>query len=204
MGPNDFDTDDTAETINREQQDGDQAQDVADDARLPHDGHESLRGGSDNPAQILPDDVPDLVETMTAMVRSGHIDNAAFAGEPMHDDEDSMLGDTEADGDDPLEGLTELTDAEARVTGYSVPHEREDDALYNPLADGSEDPLADLPDLDPEEVDEVADTGENPLAGVASERGDEHGLDPDDLEDEDLEDDELDEEDPDEEAPGTR
>lgn len=53
-----------------------------------------------DPAQIIPDDVPDLVDRMTGMVRSGHIDMDAFAGEPVHDDEEGMFGDT---GDDEVD-----------------------------------------------------------------------------------------------------
>jgi hypothetical protein len=92
--------DDDLPEDNSEQHDDDQAQDVADDA-LDHDGNaleESEHGGKANPAAIIPDDVPDLVDKMNEMVRSGHIDNDAFAGEPMHDDEDDMRGDTDPDG----------------------------------------------------------------------------------------------------------
>lgn len=156
---------DAPESLNREQQDADQAQDVADDARRPASGHDSVRGPADR-TQILPDDRPDLVETMNAMVRSGHIDNGAYAGEPQHDDEEDQLGDTEADGDG-------------------------DDALYNTGADGSEDPLA-----VPVDLDDVADTGDDPLGAVASEHGleDEDSDDDDDDDDyDDADDDDLDE-----------
>jgi hypothetical protein len=34
------------------------------------------------------------------MVRTGHIDNDAFAGEPVHDDDEEMLGDALARLDD--------------------------------------------------------------------------------------------------------
>jgi hypothetical protein len=109
------------ETINREQQDPGQAQDVADDARHPERGlGESSRAPGDR-TQILPDDVPDLVETMNGMVRSGRIDNGAFAGEPQHDDEEDGLGETDSDGDE--------------------------DGLFNEMADGSEDPLAEPVEL---------------------------------------------------------
>lgn len=157
---------DAPESLNREQEEADQAQDVADDARRPSTGHDSVRGPADR-TQILPDDTPDLVETMTAMVRSGRIDNGAFAGEPQHDDEEDQLGDTESDGDDPLEDL------------HPEPE-------FNPLADGSEDPLAVPVDLPPEEevdLDDLEDSGEDPLARVASEHG---------LEDEDGDDDDSD------------
>jgi hypothetical protein len=95
-------TDDLAqENDNQEQRDDDQAQDVADDAMtfttdLTED---SEHGGRSNPAGIIPDDAADLVDTMNQMVSSGQIDNGAFAGEPMHDDEEDRLGQTDSDGD---------------------------------------------------------------------------------------------------------
>lgn len=102
---------------NREQQDEGQAQDVAEDALHPDRGARgSVRGSPVNPAQIMPDDTPDLVETMERMLSSGRIDNDAYAGEPQHDDEEDILGDTEDGGDE--------------------------ERLFNELADGSEDPLA--------------------------------------------------------------
>ena len=69
---------------------GTQAQDVALDARNPsRDSYEeSERGGHEDPAQLLPDDVPDLVEKMNDMVRSGRIDRDAFDGEDNMDEED--------------------------------------------------------------------------------------------------------------------
>ncbi|MDX3901675.1 MAG: hypothetical protein QHC40_14375 [Sphingobium sp.] len=90
---------------NAEQDDsGAQANDVADDARLRGTdlSEDSERGGRPNPAQIIPDDTPDLVDKMNEMNRSGHIDNGAFAGEPMMDDEESSLGQTDYDEDDEL------------------------------------------------------------------------------------------------------
>lgn len=83
---------------NSEQADaGSQAQDVTGDARLRNTdlSENSERGGKANPAQILPDDTPDLVERMEEMNRSGRIDNDAFAGEPQMDDEEDALGPTE-------------------------------------------------------------------------------------------------------------
>jgi hypothetical protein len=129
--------DDTAEAINREQQDKEQAQDVAEDARHPGRGLGESRRAPGDRTQIIPDDVPDLVDTMSAMVSSGRIDNGAFAGEPQHDDEEDMLGKTDSDDDE--------------------------DGLFNELADGSEDPLAvpiALPDLSgdgPKDEDEDED-----------------------------------------------
>ncbi|WP_176592595.1 hypothetical protein [Sphingobium sp. EM0848] len=76
---------------------GSQAQDVADDARVRGTdlAEDSEHGGKPNPAQILPDDTPDLVDRMTEMDRSGRIDMDAFAGEPQMDDEEDILGPTE-------------------------------------------------------------------------------------------------------------
>lgn len=85
---------------NSEQSDtGAQAQDVAEDARFRSTdvSEDSERGGRPNPAQIIPDDTPDLVEKMNDMNRSGRIDNDAFAGEPQMDDEEEGLGPTESE-----------------------------------------------------------------------------------------------------------
>lgn len=86
---------------NSEQQDPGQAQDVAaeaiDQTRDP--SEPSTRRGGDRSA-ILPDDVPDLVDTMNAMIRSGRIDNGAYAGEPVMDDEEGAPGETDSDEDE--------------------------------------------------------------------------------------------------------
>ncbi|WP_420143940.1 hypothetical protein [Sphingobium sp.] len=85
---------------NKEQADaGTQAQDVASDARVRSTdlSEESERGGRSNPAQIIPDDTPDLVEKMNEMDRSGRIDMDAYAGEPQMDDEEDEMGPTEDD-----------------------------------------------------------------------------------------------------------
>lgn len=91
---------------NLEQRDDGQAQDVADDALdLGSDlVEESERGGPTDPTRLVPEDVPDLVEKMNDMLRSGRIDNDAFAGEPMHDDEEDVLGRTDEE-DDIADGL---------------------------------------------------------------------------------------------------
>ncbi len=91
------DDDFTPQFDNQEQDDGDQAQDVAAGAVAGEDGgfEDSEHGGTTNPAQLIPDDVPDTVDLMEQMVRSGRIDNGAFAGEPQHDDEEAIRGDTE-------------------------------------------------------------------------------------------------------------
>lgn len=90
------------ELFNDEQSDGDQAQDVSDDAMIVDTdlSEESEHGGSSDRTATMPDDVPDLVDTMNQMVRSGRIDNGAFAGEPMHDDEEERYGITDDDSDD--------------------------------------------------------------------------------------------------------
>lgn len=88
---------------NSEQRDeGGQAQDVATDARTRATdlSEDSEKGGRPNPAQVTPDDMPDLVDKMEEMNRSGHIDNDAFAGEPMMDDEEDELGETDSDEDE--------------------------------------------------------------------------------------------------------
>jgi len=83
---------------NKEQAEaGTQAQDVADDARAQSTdlAEDSEHGGRTNPAQIIPDDVEDLVDKMNAMNRSGRIDMDAYAGEPQMDDEEDEMGPTE-------------------------------------------------------------------------------------------------------------
>ena len=99
---------------NDEQRDEEaQAQTVTDDARVRSTdlSEDSERGGRTNPAQIIPDDTPDLVERMEEMNRSGHMDFDAFSGEPQMDDEEGALGqiDTEdMDDDDDLIGEDEI------------------------------------------------------------------------------------------------
>lgn len=44
--------------------------------------------------------MPDLIDTMNQMLTSGRIDNGAFSGEPMIDDEEDQLGVTDRDMDD--------------------------------------------------------------------------------------------------------
>ncbi len=120
---------DAPEAVNREQEDEGQAQDVADDALHPQRGGGSVKGNHRNPAQIIPDDVPDLVETMERMVSSGRIDNDAYAGEPQHDDEEELLGDTE----DMEDEMIFNEDGEGEDSDDSVDLDR--------LADNGDDPL---------------------------------------------------------------
>ncbi|MET0365204.1 MAG: hypothetical protein ABW169_11185 [Sphingobium sp.] len=87
---------------NSEQDDGDQAQDVAEDARnaAADFSEDSERGGNPDRTEVAPADEPDLVERMNGMLRSGIIDNGAYAGEPQMDDEEDSLGATDSDEDD--------------------------------------------------------------------------------------------------------
>lgn len=89
---------------NAEQHDEDQAQDVAQDAMDASTdlSEDSDKPGNDDPGALIPDDVPDLVDKMNEMVRSGHIDNDAYEGEPMMDDEEDYLGKTDNDNDDDI------------------------------------------------------------------------------------------------------
>lgn len=84
---------------NSEQDDADQAQDVAADALTAATdlSEDSERGGRPDRTEVAPANEPDLVERMDAMLRDGVIDNDAFAGEPQMDDEEDVLGDTEDD-----------------------------------------------------------------------------------------------------------
>ncbi|MCW2382144.1 hypothetical protein M2336_003005 [Sphingobium sp. B1D7B] len=72
---------------------GTQAQDVAADAQAnPYRGDsETEHGGKPNPAQVMPIDAPDLVDTMNQMDRSGLIDMGAYEGEENMDDEDGSI-----------------------------------------------------------------------------------------------------------------
>lgn len=102
---------------NDEQREEDaQAQTVSDDARVRSTdlSEDSERGGRPNPAQIIPDDTPDLVERMEGMNRSGHMDFDAFAGEPQMDDEEGALGQVD----------TENMDDEDDMTGESTKEDR--------------------------------------------------------------------------------
>lgn len=95
--------DDMQDDNSEQAENGTQAQDVAEDARdrYADPAEDSERGGKPNPAQIIPDDTPDLVERMQAMNRSGYIDMDAYAGEPQMDDEDDTYGASEnADGEE--------------------------------------------------------------------------------------------------------
>jgi hypothetical protein len=89
--------DDALAPDNIGQSDAGQAQDVARDALTPSAdlAEDSVHGGRGNRAALMPGDVPDLVDKMTEMLRSGHIDNGAYAGEPSFYDDDDDGGEDE-------------------------------------------------------------------------------------------------------------
>jgi hypothetical protein len=93
----DLDTDE-----NSEQRDEGQAQDIAADALVRgtdlSEDSEKVRGS--DVGAIIPDDVPDLVDKMNEMNISGRIDYGAYAGEPMMDDEENGMGETDDDMED--------------------------------------------------------------------------------------------------------
>jgi hypothetical protein len=101
---------------NSEQADDGQAQDVADEAAARRRGEsgiwdrdptiESEHGGHSDHGSVIPQDMPDLIDTMNQMLRSGRIDNGAFAGEPMMDDEEDQLGLTDRDVEDDDLGIS--------------------------------------------------------------------------------------------------
>lgn len=86
------------EAVNREQEDDGQVVDASDMVRAGETVPvgDSTRARRSNPAAVIPDDVPDVVDRMEEMVQSGQVDNGAFDGEPVHDDEEGSLGDTGA------------------------------------------------------------------------------------------------------------
>jgi hypothetical protein len=110
------------EAHNREQDPmGEQAQDVADDARR-EDSRTSSPLESTKQDSVDYDPAPankaDLIDEMNRMEGEGRIDMSAFAGEPNHDDEPETYGGETTDDDDE-EWLTadgeELTEQEAEV-----------------------------------------------------------------------------------------
>ncbi len=91
---------DAPESINREQRDPPQAQQVENDADAIRNNtmpgaSDSEHGGTSNPAAIIPDDEQDLVDHMNQMEKSGMIDNSAYRGEPMMDDNEDEMGMTD-------------------------------------------------------------------------------------------------------------
>jgi hypothetical protein len=90
------------ELHNSEQDEEDQAQDVAEDALHPEENlnEPSVRVRNSDRGAILPDDEQDIVDRMEAMVTSGQLDFGAFDGEPSHDDEDDSYGEPEDERDE--------------------------------------------------------------------------------------------------------
>lgn len=87
--------DQAPEAVNREQHDEPaQSHSVAEDAM---DRTTAVLGRSEKPKAdaytVTPDDAEDVIDKMNKMEDSGKIDNAAFAGEPNHDDNRSEYGD---------------------------------------------------------------------------------------------------------------
>lgn len=82
---------------------GEQAQDVAEDARA-EDSHAASPLESTKPAandlDPAPANAPDLIDEMRRMEGEGRIDMSAFAGEPNHDDEAEAYGGETTDDDD--------------------------------------------------------------------------------------------------------
>lgn len=144
---------DAPENVNLEQEDPGQAQDVARDAyRGMHSLGES-RKQKGSGTEIIPDDVPDLVDKMNEMVSSGIIDEGAFAGEPMHDDEEEIYGDTEDEDD---EGLMEETedDGDDPLGEVSSEWGLEDGTDPDPMNGGEDDDALNDDDLDADDLDE--------------------------------------------------
>ena len=102
--------DEAPESHNNEQDDGPQAQDVADDARNPGPSLQDSDKSPGDPTEFDPNEPQDLVDHMRDMVNSGIIDNSAFEGEPMHDDEEDILGDTDP-GDDEIDNIEDVDSA---------------------------------------------------------------------------------------------
>jgi hypothetical protein len=138
---------------------GEQAQDVAEDARREDSRTssplESTKPDTDeyDPA---PDSKPDLIDEMRRMEGEGRIDMSAFAGEPNHDDEPETYGgettddddsDAEAewlvaDGEDLAEEV-DLLDSEGLLEEVALLEEAEarddDDVVRSTLPDDEED-----------------------------------------------------------------
>jgi hypothetical protein len=90
--PTDQDFNDPDLQNSEQSEQGTQAQDVADDALNPlpddEDVFESSPDSAEDAGDIVPRDVPDLVDNLDHMLRSGQIDMGAFEGEDLMDDED--------------------------------------------------------------------------------------------------------------------
>jgi len=89
-GGEDGDFNDPDRQNSEQNEEGSQAQDVADEALHREAGtdFDSEPGPRADIADVVPRDVPDLVSIQKGMVRSGTIDMDAFTGEEKMDDED--------------------------------------------------------------------------------------------------------------------
>jgi hypothetical protein len=91
--------------VHNDEQDktGEQAQDVAQDARREDSRTSSpLESTKPDPSGYdpAPDSTGDLIDEMRRMEGEGRIDMSAFAGEPNHDDEPETYGSETTDDDD--------------------------------------------------------------------------------------------------------
>lgn len=97
---------DAPDGVPQSQQDAAQVLDAADMRRSSDMRPIGLsdHGRKNDPADVISDDVPDLIDRMEDMVHSGHIDEDAYDGEPIHDDAEGPFGDAShsLDGDEPL------------------------------------------------------------------------------------------------------
>ncbi len=148
-------------TVNREQRDEDQAQDVANDRLygVPGDDHDILESTKPHGGLgVTPDDdIVDTVDQLKQMVTSGRIDMGAYAGEPMMDDGDTVVSD---------EAITDGMEGR-----------------------GDDDIGAD--DDDSGRLENIADTGDDPLGAMASDHGLEDEDSEDDADPDDIDDDEF-------------
>ncbi len=86
------------ENQNSEQDDeGSQAQTLADESLRGSSGDFGLEDSDKVSSGDDSDDVPDLIDHMRQMERSGRIDNDAFRGERNDDDEEDSLGEAGED-----------------------------------------------------------------------------------------------------------
>lgn len=100
------------ETRNSEQDErGEQAQDVAKDAMMEESATAGATESRKTPSPGVDNiggNESDLIDEMRQMEDSGTIDNSAFAGEPVHDDEPPRYrdsGQTESDTDSEIDEL---------------------------------------------------------------------------------------------------
>lgn len=138
------------ESHNNEQDShGEQAQDVAEDARREDSRTASPLESTKPPANDYdpaPDSTADLIDEMRRMEGEGRIDMSAFAGEPNHDDEAGTYGGETTDDDDEDwltadgEEVAEETDLldDAGLLEEAEAND-DDDIIRSPLPDDEED-----------------------------------------------------------------